>query len=110
MTVPAFNDAKRDQALRGSPMMVYLDLLDMLHPIEWRPVKQLALADRVGLSLATVERAIAVLVAQGYLERGPVTPGSPRSYRLVYSRMPAPQNEPQNASQNASQNEPKTID
>lgn len=87
--IPAFNDAKDDRSLRGSPMTVYLHLLDVLHPMEWREVKLLALSFRLELSERTLRDALDTLVAGCYLERQPVQPSTPRLYRLVYSRMPA---------------------
>jgi DNA-binding IclR family transcriptional regulator len=86
--IPAFQDAKDDRSLRGSPMTVYLHLLDVLDPMQWREVKQLALCSRLGLGERTVRDALDVLVAGGYVERQPVRPSAPRMYRLVYSRVP----------------------
>jgi DNA-binding GntR family transcriptional regulator len=86
--IPAFQDAKNDRDLRGAPMTVYLHLLDMLHPMEWREVKQLALGSELGVSDRHLRRALDTLTARGYLERQPIQPSSPRLYRLVYSRIP----------------------
>lgn len=89
MTIPAMDDAKNDKALRGDmSLVVYLHLLDMLDPVEFREVKQLALAARLEISERTIWGAIEKLVEHGYLRRGKVHPGEPRRYRLVYSRMP----------------------
>ena len=88
--IPAFNDARNDRALRGSPMTVYLHLLDVLHPVEWREVKQLALCVRLGLGERTIRDALDVLTALGYIERQPLRPSAPRMYRLAYERVPPP--------------------
>lgn len=87
--IPAFNDAKDDHELRGSPLTVYLHLLDELSPVQWRQLKQVALASRLGYSERTIRDALDVLAARGYLERDEDTPahaGTSRRFRLVYSR------------------------
>ena len=86
--VPAFQDAKEDRDLRGSPMTVYLHLLDVLHPMEWRELKQLALCQELKLSESTVIRALNTLAANGYIERetGIVATNRARRWRLIYAR------------------------
>lgn len=89
MTIPAFHDARNDHALAGAPLAVYLHLLhDVLDPVEFRPVKQEALAVRMGYSLRTIASALHVLTDQRYLATSPVKGGETRLYRLVYSRLP----------------------
>lgn len=87
--IPAYADAKDDRALRGSPLTVYLHLLDELSPVHWREVKQVALVPRLGYSERTIRDALDVLTTRGYLERDEETPahaGASRRFRLVYSR------------------------
>jgi predicted transcriptional regulator len=84
--IPRLHDAARDRDLRDSALRVYLTLIYDLSPVEWRPVKHLALAKHLEISESTIERAIASLLQRGYLEAGTRTPGSPQHYRLVYSR------------------------
>lgn len=86
--IPALEAAKDDQALRGSPIIVYLHLLYELDPVQWREVKHLALAARLGMHENTVSQALNILTKRGWLERQALTPGVPRQYRLVYSKMP----------------------
>ena len=86
--IPALEAAKDDQALRGSPIIVYLHLLYELDPVQWREVKHLALAARLEMHENTVSQALHLLTTRGWLERQHLTPGSPRRYRLVYSKMP----------------------
>lgn len=84
--IPRLHDAARDASLRDSALRVYLTLLFDLSPTEYRPVKQLALASQLHVSLRTIEDAMAQLIRRAYLEAGTRVPGSPQSYRLVYSR------------------------
>lgn len=88
MMIPAYQIAVYDQSLRGAPIIVYLHLLNELDPIAWREVKHLALAARLDYHEDTISDALDTLTGQGYVERQPRTPGAPRLYRLVYSRMP----------------------
>lgn len=84
---PALYDAADDLQLRDSALRVlYYLAYKQLSPVEWRPVKHVALAAHLRISESTVERAIASLIRLGYLEVGTRTPGSPQVYRLVYSR------------------------
>jgi DNA-binding IclR family transcriptional regulator len=87
--IPAFDDAKHDRELRGSPLSIYLHLLDELSPVQWREVKQLALCALLGYSESTAHRALELLTSRGYLERdesAAVKAGAATRYRLVYSR------------------------
>jgi hypothetical protein len=84
--IPAESDAKRDTALRGVPIAVYNHLLDVLHPNDWREVKQLSVAAALGISDRHLRRALNVLTELRYLERQPYRHDAPRLYRLVYSR------------------------
>lgn len=91
MIFPAFNDAKNDRELRGSPISVYLYLLDELSPVDWRDLPQLSLCVKLGYSERTVRDALDVLVSHGYLERDEdvaAHAGVARRFRLVYSRAP----------------------
>lgn len=86
--IPAFDDARRDPALVGPPLAVYLHLLhDVLDPVAFRPVKQLALAAETKFSLRTIESVMALLLERRYLEREEGHSNAPRRYRLVYSRL-----------------------
>lgn len=87
--IPAEQDARRDPALRGTPFAVYTHLVDVLHPNDWREVKQLSVASTLGISDRHLRRALNVLTELRYLERQPYRHDAPRLYRLVYSR-PAP--------------------
>lgn len=84
--IPRLEDAARDPTLRDSALRVYLTLVYDLSPVEWRPMKRLALARQLDFSERTIDDAIASLIERGYLEAGTRVPGSPQSYRLVYSR------------------------
>jgi predicted transcriptional regulator len=87
--IPAYHDAKIDKALRGDiSIIVYLHLLDILDPQDFREVKRLALATTLEVSENAIRRALKKLVQRGYLRRGRSKPGEPQKYRLVYSRMP----------------------
>lgn len=87
--IPAYNDAKIDKALRGDiSLVVYLHLLSDLDPMEFREVKRAALAVRLEVSENAVRKALKKLCTRGYLKRGRTRPGEPRTYRLVYSKMP----------------------
>lgn len=91
MPIPALKDAANDFSLHGPPLSIYLHLLhDVLDVQEFRPVKQLALASKLGCGLRTVERSMSILVQRKYIERGTVGVGEARTYRLVYSRLPDP--------------------
>jgi DNA-binding IclR family transcriptional regulator len=87
--IPAFTDAKRDRALRGNPMTVYLNLMDVLDPVEWRPIKRLALCAELEIGKTAVAEALDTLVSRGYVELDTSTragAGQPRRYRLYYRR------------------------
>jgi hypothetical protein len=89
VTSPAYLDAIADRALIGFPLTLYAYLWHyVLDPVQFRPVKQLALAAHFGVDERTVRRAIATLLERQYLERGPVDPTEARTYRLVHSRAP----------------------
>ncbi len=86
--IPRLKDASGDLDLQGPPLAVYLRLIYELDPMEFRPVKQWALARSLQFSERTVRRALKKLVARGYVERGEVRPPDIREYRLVYSKLP----------------------
>jgi predicted transcriptional regulator len=88
VTIPAYQDAKRDRWLEGLPLVVYLHLLDLLDPVVFKPEKQMSLAHTLERSERAIRRAMRLLEKRGYIERGPVKGGEVRTYRLVYSRMP----------------------
>ena len=89
MTIPSLQAAANDFELAGPPLSIYLYLLhEVLDLQEFRPVKRLALANRLHCHENTVQRALNLLVDRGYLDRGKVKPTEARTYRLVYSRMP----------------------
>lgn len=85
--IPAYDDARRDPALHGPGIIVYLHLLhDVLDPQDYRPVKQLALATATGFSLRTIETVMKTLLDRHYLERRPMQAAGAREYRLVFRR------------------------
>lgn len=90
MTSPCYLEAVHDRSMVGTiALSVYLELYHrVLDPVQFRPVKQFALARELGVSLRSIEEAMATLIQRGYLERGPVKPTEVRTYRLVHSRMP----------------------
>lgn len=86
--LPPIRDVIRDRRLRGgSAIRVYLalryDPQFRLAREAWKPVDQEALRVLLKVSLSTVERAIAVLIQEGYLASGTRVPGSPQHYKLV---------------------------
>jgi DNA-binding transcriptional regulator PaaX len=86
VSIPAFSEAKRDRALRGAPIVIYLALLDTLTIGHWRELPQLALCHDTGYSERTVRGALRLLTRRGYLEQRPVHPNAARKYRLEYAR------------------------
>jgi hypothetical protein len=86
--IPAYDDARKDPALHGPALSIYLHLLhDVLDPSDYRPVKQLALATETGFSLRTIESVMSTLIERRYIERRPVQAAGPREYRLVFRRV-----------------------
>lgn len=89
MTSPAYLEAIVDRSLIGFPLSLYAYLWHhVLDPVQFRPVKQLAVARQFQCDERTVRRAIATLLELRYLERGPVDVTEARTYRLVHSRLP----------------------
>jgi hypothetical protein len=89
MTSPAYLQAIADPDLVGLPLSIYAYLFHyVLDPVQFRPVKQLAIARQFHCDERTVRRAIATLLKHRYLERGAVDVTEARTYRLVHSRMP----------------------
>lgn len=86
MFVPALADLPKDASLTGAPTRVYLQLLQELDPIEYRAVKNWALAKGLGMKPQTIGRAIALLVERGYLVAGEWTRSTGRTYRVIYTR------------------------
>ena len=83
--IPRLADAKDDPALKDSALRVYLHLVYDLSPVEWREMKNVALARRLNLSERTVEYAMSTLIHRGYIEAEKRMPGSPQTYRLIWS-------------------------
>jgi DNA-binding IclR family transcriptional regulator len=83
--IPALRDASEDPALRGSPLAVYVWILHQLEPHAFRPVKLDWVATTLSMKRHTVARALRILTARGYLERGRKDGQSP-SYRLLVTR------------------------
>jgi hypothetical protein len=84
---PALYDAAEDVELRDSALRVlYFLAYKRLSPVEWRPVKRLALSRDLHISERTIDDALSSLIQRGYLEAGKRVPGSPQTYRLVFSR------------------------
>lgn len=70
MLFPALQDASRDEALNGTPHSVYLWLAcNLLEFGTYRPIKLDGVAMAVGVHRDTVSKAMALLVARGYLQR-----------------------------------------
>ncbi len=91
MSPPAERDAKHDRALRGTPLTVYLYLLEVLDFVEPRSRKTSALALELGIKEERVSRALKLLVDRGYLWRSPPQKYQVRDYRLYWSRANPPQ-------------------
>jgi predicted DNA-binding transcriptional regulator len=83
--IPRLSDARHDPELRDSALRVYLCFIFDLSPVEWREKKVSVIALDTRLSERTVEGAIAQLIRRGYIEAGTRVPGSPQTYRLVWS-------------------------
>jgi hypothetical protein len=89
VTSPAYLEAIADRALVGFPLSLYAYLWHhVLDPVQFRPVKQLAIASQFQVDERTVRRAITTLIERHYLEKGPVDVSEARTYRLIHSRAP----------------------
>ena len=67
---PALTDAAKDDALRGTPITVYLTLVTTyLDPVEFRPLKLTGLAFTLRMRRNTVSKALQLLTTRGYLVR-----------------------------------------
>jgi hypothetical protein len=89
MNFPAFDEASRDPALRGTPWAVYRYLVDELDTREFTDSKRLAMCSALGIGKTAAGDALDLLVARGYLERDvqtPTAPGQARRYRLNFRR------------------------
>lgn len=86
MMLPALRALALDRATHGMPASVYLRLAaEFLDVEEYRPLKIGGVAAAMRVAPATVSRAIRALVAQGYLEERPASPGR-REFRLLWTR------------------------
>lgn len=83
--IPALRDAAVDPALRGRDRQLLLVLVFELDPVTPRPVKHIALAERLRMKRTHVSRSLRHLVHCGYLARG-VDDGPLATYRLCYQR------------------------
>lgn len=83
--IPALRDAAVDPALRGRDRQLLLVLVFELDPVVPRPVKHIALAERLRMKRTHVSRSLRHLVHCGYLARG-ADDGPLATYRLCYQR------------------------
>lgn len=89
MHIPAIDDLVRDPDLSGAPTRVYLYLIRYLDAIEYRPLKQWAVAQQLKMKRDTISRALSLLVDGGYLELGEWDwDRHSRVYRIVLDRAP----------------------
>lgn len=86
MIAPALIAAAKDERLRVSSALVLMIMHVDLDYWEFRPVKLNTVRLRTGMAKGTAWKAIAQLIARGYLEEGPRDGGKQRSYRLVNPR------------------------
>lgn len=85
--IPSVRQAQRDLSLKRLPLAAFDVLRDQLDLVRWRPVKLAALEEALSRSRPQVVKAIAELVAHGYIERGDrAWPNGPWTYRLCYSK------------------------
>ena len=84
--IPSYHAAKRDRALRGAPITIYLELLDTLTVEHFLPLKQLSLCVELGYSERTVRNVLWTLTKRGYLERRAGALNCPHEYRLEFKR------------------------
>lgn len=84
--IPAYHAARRDRALRGAPITIYLELLDTLTVEHFLPLKQLSLCVELEYSERTVRNVLWTLTKRGYLERKAGSLNCPNEYRLEYRR------------------------
>lgn len=83
--IPAHRDAADDPLLRGAPLAVYSWLLYRLEVHTYTQIKVTGLAYALHMKRDTVIRALKILTAEGYLQRGPASDGR-RTYRLCQNR------------------------
>lgn len=83
--IPALRDAAEDPALRGRDRQLLLVLVFELDPVTPKPVKHVALAERLRMKRTHVSRSLRHLVHCGYLARGD-DDGPLATYRLCYQR------------------------
>jgi DNA-binding MarR family transcriptional regulator len=90
---PLIAQARADLELVGWRLNVLLTLAtEILDVREFRRVKTEALAKMTGCDQSTAVRALAALVARGYLER--LDQGDGPQYRLFWTRADAPAQRP----------------
>jgi DNA-binding transcriptional ArsR family regulator len=67
--------------LRSPALRVFFYVAADLEIGQWRPIKQVRVARALGVGQQAVSRALAALVAAGYLKAGPAQ-GVSKTYRL----------------------------
>lgn len=84
--IPAYHAARRDRALRGSAIIIYLELLEQLTLNDYTPQKQIFICVDLGYGERTVRRGLKKLTRRGYLASKAGPPGCPREYCLEFRR------------------------
>lgn len=76
-----------DRTIRDHPhsIIVYMHLIPHLDFVEFRRVRTIRVATKLGLHKRTVINALDLLVERGYLEEGPRTENNVRTFRLRWS-------------------------
>ena len=83
----AVRDAATDPRLKPRDLAVLVTIYCELDPIDYRPIKNRWLANRVGMSPRNVIRALDRLTTYRYLRRR-ARPGDLTTYRMVFSTLP----------------------
>lgn len=83
MILPSLKEASTDRRLRGAPLRVLVYLHGVLEIGEYRVLKTWHVAREIGMDRAHVGRAIATLVACGYIREGAKMEHGVRKFMLV---------------------------
>lgn len=84
--IPAYYAARRDRALRGAPLTIYLELLDTLTVEHFLPLKQFSLCVELEYSERTVRNSLKLITKRGYMQRRRGPTNCPDEYRLEFRR------------------------
>lgn len=85
---PIFDQVHDSPELTATELRVWRAAVRYLDFVELRPLKLVVLERATGLSAAPLSRALARLVALGYLARAERAAGAAASYRVPCSRAP----------------------